>query len=128
MLEPTYCHAHHETGAYPEDIIKDERSDFIIAVEGHAVIGFLHIQQMQTADFSSIVPHNYAQIMALMVTSSKRRQGIGTQLLKAAMKWSRTRQLDYVELVSWANARETARFYDWNGYAAVSHIRRYTLS
>ena len=127
-LQPAYCHADNEQGDYPKTMIESDNSDFLLAAEGNAVLGFIHINQTQTPPCGSIVPHNYAEIMAFMVTAPRRGQGIGAMLLEAAKQWSRTRNLDYIELTSLANAKEANSFYDNISFSTVSHTRRYTLS
>ena len=126
-LQPAYCNADNECGEYPRAVIESDDSDFLIAVEGDAVIGFIHINQMKTAPYGSIVPHDYAEIMAFMVTASLREQGVGSLLIEAAKEWSIERNLDYIELISLSNAQEANDFYDHKGFAIVSHIRRYTM-
>jgi len=127
MLQPEYCIAAIERGAYPKEIIESENSDFIIANENDVVIGFIHINQMKTPPYDAITPHNYAEIMAFMVTASHREQGVGSLLIDASKQWSIARNLDYIELASLTNAEAANRFYDNKDFATVSHIRRYTL-
>jgi len=126
-LEPMYCNANIESGEYPKTIIESDDADFLIAEENGIVLGFIHINQAKTPPYDSIVPHNYAEIMAFMVTASFRQQGIGDKLIEAAKKWSVERNLDYIELTSLANAKEATGFYDKQGFVAMSHIRRYGL-
>jgi ribosomal protein S18 acetylase RimI-like enzyme len=126
-LQPMYCHADIESGEYPKNMIESDNSDFLIAVENDTVLGFIHINQMKTPPYGSIVPHNYAEIMAFMVTTSHRKRGIGSKMIEAAKQWSKDRNLDYIELISLANAKEAINFYDNKDIVTVSHIRRYTL-
>jgi len=128
QLQPVYCKSDDEQGEYPRTIIESENSDFLIAVENGAILGFIHISQMKTLPYGSIVPHNYAEIIAFMVTASRRGQGIGSMLVDAAKQWSNARNLDYIELFSLTNAKEANYFYDKKGFNTVSYIRRYTLS
>ena len=74
------------------------------------------------------MPHDYAEIIAFMVTASHRGQGIGAMLIDAAKQWSKTRNLDYIELFSLTNAEEANSFYDNKDFVTVSHIRRYPLT
>jgi len=126
-LQPVYCNADIESGEYPKAIIESDDADFLIAEENGVVIGFIHINQAKTPPYGSIVPYNYAEIMAFMVTASFRQQGIGHTLIEAAKKWSVERKLDYIELISLVNAKEANQFYDKQGFVAMSHIRRYSL-
>jgi len=126
-LQPEYFIAAIERGAYPKEIIESENSDFIIAIDNGVIIGFIHINQMKTPPYDAIAPHNYAEIMAFMVTASHREQGVGFLLINASKQWSNVRNLDYIELISLINAEEANRFYDNRDFATVSHIRRYIL-
>jgi len=126
-LQPGYCHAHRECGKYPKDIIESDNSDFLIVTENDAVLGFIHINQMKTLPFGSVVPHNYAEIMAFMVTASHRGHGVGAMLIEVAKQWSYSRNLDYIEAISLVNAERANTFYDNKDFVTVSHIRRYTL-
>jgi GNAT superfamily N-acetyltransferase len=126
-LQPLYCHADTENGEYPKTIIENGNSDFLIAIEGDVAVGFIHINQMKTPPYGSIIYHDYAEVMAFMVTASHRGQGIGSMLIEAAKQWSKDRNLDYVELISLAGANEANGFYEKENFVTVSHVRRYTL-
>jgi len=127
QLQPLYCNAAVENGEYPKSIIESENSDFLIAVDGDSIVGFVHICQMETAPYDAFVPYGYAEIIAFMVTATCREKGIGSLLIDYAKKWSKDRSLDYIELFSLVNANEANRFYDKNDFVTVSHIRRYVL-
>ena len=126
-LQPLYCHADNEDGEYPKTVIGKTDADFIIAVENGIALGFIHINQMKTPPYGSVVPHNYAEIMAFMVTESRREEGIGEKLIEASKKWSKERNLDYIELISFINAGKANSFYDNKGFVIESNIRRYAL-
>jgi ribosomal protein S18 acetylase RimI-like enzyme len=126
-LQPMYCNLHYERGEYPKGIIESDKSDFVVAVQNDAILGFIHINQMKTPPYDSIVSHDYAEIMAFMVTATHREQGVGALLIDAAKQWSNARNLDYIELISLTNAKEANSFYDNKDFVTVSHIRRYTL-
>ena len=125
-LQPMYCRANNENGKYPESVIKSSNADFLVAIESDVALGFIHIIQQKTPSFDSVVPHDYAEIMAFMVTAASRGQGIGARLIDAAKRWSKARSLDYIELISLDNAEANA-FYDHKNFITVSHIRRYAL-
>ena len=126
-LQPDFCIAAVERGEYPKNMIESDSSDFLVAIDGDIVVGFIHINQMKTPPYDAVAPHNYAEIMAFMVTASRREQGIGSLLIDAAKQWSKARNLDYIELISLTNAGEANLFYDKKDFATVSHIRRFTL-
>jgi len=127
QLQPFYCNAAVENGDYPKGIIESENSDFLIAADGDSIVGFIHINQNKTLQYDAIVPHNYAEIMAFMVTKKSRDKGVGSKLIEYAKQWSKERNLDYIELLSLVNADEANNFYDKSDFITVSHLRRYEL-
>jgi len=127
VLQPRYCAADIESGEYPKSIIESDNAAFLVATKGGAMVGFIHISQMKTPPFGSVVPHRYAEIIAFMVTATHRRQGIGSKLIDAAKQWSKARKLDYIELITLNNAGDALRFYERENFATVSYIKRYTL-
>jgi len=126
-LQPIYCSAAAESGEYPKSMIESENSDFLVAVDNENIVGFIHINQMSTPAYDSIVPHEYAEIMAFMVTASYREQGVGTKLLDYAKDWSKSRNLEYIELLSLVNASEATEFYEKKDFYTVMQLRRYIL-
>ena len=127
-LQPMYCKADDECGKYPKSVIESDNADFLIAATGDTVVGLVHIAQMDTPPFESIVPHDYAEILAFMVMASHREQGVGSKLMEAAKKWSIARKLDYIELAVMANAKEALQFYKQKGFDDALHTMRYTLN
>ena len=127
-LQPMYCSAAVESGEYPKGIIESENADFIIAADGDSIVGFIHINQMETPSYPAITFHNYAEIMAFMVTTACRDKGIGSELIEFAKKWSRERNLEYIDLLSLANANEANIFYDKKDFITTYHLRRYVLN
>jgi len=126
-LQPMYCNAAIEDGKYPTSIIESDDSDFLIAVSGSKLIGFIHIVKMETPQYNAIVPHNYAEIIAFMVTESFREQGVGSMLLDFAKLWSKDQNLEYIELVSLINATEANLFYDKKKFVTMSQVKRLEL-
>jgi len=126
-LQPMYCNVAIEDGKYPTSIIESDDSDFIIAVSGGKLIGFIHITKTETPSYSAVVPHKYAEIIAFMVTASFREQGVGSKLLDFAKLWSKDKNLEYIELVSLINATEANLFYDKNKFSTMSLVKRLEL-
>jgi len=127
QLQPLYCNAAVENGDYPKEVIENDMSDFLIAVDGGSLVGFIHINQTKTLPYDAIVPHNYAEITAFMVTEKCRGKGIGSKLIEYAKQWSKDRNLDHIELLSLVNANEANKFYDKNDFLTMSYLRKYEL-
>jgi len=126
-LQPKYYKAGEELGEYPKNTIEDQNADIFIAVENNDAVGFIHIRKAKTPAFDSVVPHNYAQIIDFIVTTSCREKGIGSRLMDAAKLWSRDLNLEYIELLVLHNANEAFSFYERKDFDTVSHTMRCTL-
>jgi len=126
-LQPMYCNAAIGDSEYPKSIIESDDSDFLVAVVEGIIVGFIHINVMKTPPYNAVVPHNYAEIMAFMVTEKNRNAGIGLNLINYAKQWCKDRNLEYIELTSLSNAEEANSFYNKNNFTTVSHIRRCIL-
>ncbi|MCL2377438.1 MAG: GNAT family N-acetyltransferase [Defluviitaleaceae bacterium] len=124
-LAPMFCKMDDERGDYPKSIIESSDADFLIAVENGIIRGFVHISQMKTPPFGSIVPYRYAEIIGFMVTEAHRGKGIGTKLMDAAKEWSNARNLDYIELAVMANSKNALEFYEQKDFSTTLHIMRH---
>jgi ribosomal protein S18 acetylase RimI-like enzyme len=127
-LQPEYCNASKESGKYPESVIEDAGADILVAIENGVMVGFIHIQESKTPPFESVVPHDYAEIMAFMVSAMYRQGGVGSKLMDAAKDWSKARNLDYIELLVLSNAKEANNFYSHYGFDEKAHLMRYYIS
>ena len=126
-LQPKYCKEIKENGNYPKSIITDDKSDIIIAIENNTILGFVHIQEAETPPYDSVVQHKFAVIIDFIVTVLCREKGIGKKLMDEAKKWTKLRNLEYIELMVLNNAKEANSFYEKNGFVTVSHTMRYGL-
>ena len=127
-LQPRYCRAGKERGEYPKATITSDNSDIFLAIENSVAVGFIHVREAQTPPFDSIVPHKYAEIIDFFVQAAHRKKGIGGGLIDAAKRWSKTRSLDYIELLVLSNAEDANRFYRHKNFVPVSHTMRYSLT
>ena len=126
-LQPEYCKAGIESGAYPKSAIESSSADIFIALENNVIIGFIHIREAQTPAFDSVVPHNYAEIIDFMVAASHREKGVGSKLMDSVKQWCKKRNLDYIELAVLSNAKEALCFYGQKDFTTTAHIMRCTL-
>jgi len=44
-LQPMYCCAAAESGEYPKNMIESDNSDFLVAIDDGAIVGFIHINK-----------------------------------------------------------------------------------
>ena len=111
---PGYSSERASTGF--QHAVAEPHADVLLALDGDALIGFASVY----AEFPSIRFGRRCWLEDLVVTSSRRGQGIGRRLLEAAAEWGRAHGCTYLELSS-ANARRDAhRFYLANGMAQNS--------
>ena len=98
-LQPTYFQSAKQDKEFLEGIIASEKSDILMAIDNDEVIlGFALIQEQETPPFNCLVIHQYTYLMDLIVKRSYRGSGIGTILINEVKKWSKNRNLEYVEL------------------------------
>jgi GNAT superfamily N-acetyltransferase len=126
-LQPAYYQHAAERGAYPSGVIESKESEIFVADEDDVLLGFLHVDEMQTPPYASLMPHRYAVIMDLYVTAPVRGRGIGTLLLHAAKRWAKERGLDYLELMALSEAADAVRLYEKEAFRTVSHNMRCLL-
>ena len=97
-LQHEYYKKAKESGDYPKNVIINEDSDIFLAVENDKIVGLIHVRESQILPYASIVQHKYAEVIDLIVTETYKRKCIGSLLINAAKKWSKLRNLDYLEL------------------------------
>src|SRR5439155_357266 len=94
----------------------EPHADVLLALDGDTLIGLASVY----AELPSIRFGRRCWLEDLVVTSSRRGQGIGRRLLEAAAEWGRAHGCVHLELSS-ANTRGDAhRFYLGNGMAQNS--------
>lgn len=126
-LQPQYYRPAKEGGEYPRSVIASGDADIFIAVREGVVAGLIHVREAQTPPYGAVAPHQYAEIVDLIVTAPCRRKGIGSALMEAARGWSRVRKLDYIELLVLSDAKGEFLFYEREGFVTVSHTMRRAL-
>ena len=79
----------------------------LLAVDGDTIVGLASVY----ADFLSIRYGKRCWLQDLVVTASRRSDGIGALLLEAAADWARERGCTHLELASGAGRKDAHRFY-----------------
>jgi len=90
----------------------------LVVVKENQVIGFAGLSKALAYEFTGV----YVRILAFVVSSKHRKQGIGTKLLKACEEWAIQQDAVAITLNSGnREERQTAHvFYESNGYVGKS--------
>lgn len=124
-LQPKYCRDTLESGDYPSTVINSKTGILFVAELKKEVVGFIHLEQEDTPNFPSVVPHKYGVLMDLFVSKSHRRKGVASHLLSEANQWLLDNQLEYMELMVLNNNSDGISLYERNGFKTKSHIMRW---
>jgi len=87
--------------------VQNPDADVLVAVEGDAVVGLASVY----AVFPSMGFGRRCWLEEMVVTSSRRSQGIGRLLLEAATQWARERGCTHLQLDSALGRKEAHRFF-----------------
>ena len=82
-------------------------------MDGDTIVGLASVY----ADFLSIRYGKRCWLQDLVVSKSRRSEGIGALLIRAAREWARERGCTHLELASGAGRKEAHRFYLSQGMA-----------
>lgn len=127
LLEPAYFQPVEQNQEFLEKILEHDLSALLVAKEGEEVLGLVLLTEMHTAPYDCLVPHTYGYLMDLVVESSQRSQGIGTQLIRAARRWSEKRGHAYLELGVLNSNLRAAELYEQEGFSPVMTTMRLPL-
>ncbi|PWL62741.1 GNAT family N-acetyltransferase [Merdimmobilis hominis] len=127
LLEPAYFQPTDQNQEFLEKILEHDLSALLVAKEGEEVLGLVLLTEMHTAPYDCLVPHTYGYLMDLVVESSQRGQGIGTQLIRAARRWSEKRGHAYLELGVLNSNLRAAELYEREGFSPVMTTMRLPL-
>ena len=93
--------------------VRHPEADVLLAVDGDSIAGLASVY----ADFLSIRFGKRCWLQDLVVSKSRRSEGIGALLLAAAADWARERGCTHLELASGAGRIDAHRFYLAQGMA-----------
>jgi len=96
-----------------EVVLADPNTSFLIAEEQGEVLGFLHAQIEQGDPIYAL--ERYGTIVDLFVLESRRREGIGQQLLQSCLEWFRSLNLQEYRVSTPVHTPEAQRFLEKQG-------------
>lgn len=124
LLQPDDCVAVKESGNYPKWILDQPLHTIFLAESENKIIGFIHLEIVETPNYPSIVAHTFGQITDLFVLENYRRKGVGKQLITAAKQWGASNNLDYLELLVLGNNPQVINFYQKMGLNVARLVLR----
>ena len=98
-------------------LISDTQHGVFVAEED-VVVGWIHVTVMHSVESDA-----YAEIRGLVVDELHRGKGIGTQLIKAAEKWTSEKGFKKIRIRTNVVRTETIEYYKKCGYAITKTQR-----
>lgn len=114
-MQPEHFQRGSRSFEYLSDLIKNDKSDFLLAVIDDAIVGFSLLLAKETANLNLLVPCKYAYIQDFVVDEKHRNKGIGTILMNESKQWAIERQMDYLRLSVIPANKDAQRFYARHG-------------
>ena len=114
-MQPEHFQRGSRSFEYLSGLIKDDKSDFLLAVVDDSIVGFSLLFEKETLNINLLVPCKYAYIQDFVVTESCRNKGIGATLMKESKQWARDHSMDYVRLSVLPGNKNAQRFYSYHG-------------
>ncbi|GHU19211.1 hypothetical protein FACS1894163_11890 [Spirochaetia bacterium] len=113
--QPEHFQRGDRTNEYYENIIMDNKSDFILVILDDKIIGFSLLFEKEVKGLSLLVPCKYTYIQDFIITKKQRNKGIGKKLLEISKKWAKEHGTEYLRLSVIPKNTKGIRFYKNNG-------------
>lgn len=104
---------------FAEAIDGAEREIAVIDDEGDLLGAAILVERVMDGKYT--VPRRVTHVHEIVVTGAARRRGLGRSLLEYIENWTRSRQLEAVELNVWANNEDAMAFYRALGFTPLRH-------
>ena len=100
-----------------EEILASENQVMLVAEDDGKVIGFAHVMLQKAKVVSCLKPQTNIYLQDLVVTSTLRSKGTGTQLLNAAKEFGREKGAEFFRTQVFPMNKDGMRFYERNGFS-----------
>lgn len=108
-----------------QELLEDSNCEILIAKDNGVIVGFAVMELNDSPPFESMTPRKYAYINDFGVKSNYQRKGIGRELFKACVEWSKNRGAASLDLNVWEFNQKAISFYASLGMKNLS--RKMTL-
>jgi GNAT superfamily N-acetyltransferase len=105
-------------GWFDELLSNDATTIQIAEVEG-IIAGFAIVEVVDAPPVEILVPARTAFVQSMVVTETRRGQGIGRALIEAAKVWSRAKGATALELTVWEFNQPARTFYERLGFTSL---------
>lgn len=127
MQPEFFCTAPRDEALYA-GLLNDPRAVFFLAEAGGEPVGLALVKNAGwTPEFTSLLPHRYAELYDLVVEPAWRGRGVGGLLVGAAKRWARDRRLEYLELNVLAQNDAAIALYESHDFVESSRTMRCML-
>jgi len=100
--------------------IMDEDADYLLAVEGGEIVGFVNVRKSSHPQYPMFRPHDHVMIENAVVKRNHRGRGIGRALFEAAMGWAEDRGIRHVQVTVWDENAGARDFYLNQGFRPMT--------
>ncbi len=98
-LQPENFRPSSQSPDFLRAMLDSPEGDILVAREPSGeVLGFALVRCQNTPEYPCFRPRRYTCLMDLVVTESRRGQGVGKALLDAVEHWARDRGSEFIEL------------------------------
>lgn len=102
-----------------ENLILNENNCILVAESNNNLVGYLYGYMQDTGD-AYLFP--IAQLEAMFVDETIRKQGVGNALIKEFKKWATNKKAKYIELKVCNDNKSAIALYTNNGFTNVKSI------
>lgn len=113
--QPEHFRRGKRTDEYLQELITDDKSDFLLAIKDQKIIGFSLLFEKKVKDLSLLVPNQYTYIQDFVITKDYRNHGYGKILLEASKRWAKEHNTRYLRLSVMPENTRGIHFYKDNG-------------
>lgn len=105
--------------AFFRGVLESPAQDILVADDGGAVVGFVHVMILPQKKISCLKPQTAVYLQDLCVREDRRGGGIGTELIRAAKAYGAAHGADFIRTQVFPGNADGLRFYQRNGFCEM---------